>query len=205
MVKMYLPVPLLLVSAAPVVDAATKQFRPIESIFNTFIPQKPTNSGRNYTKILDPFAPTADEREEEARARRQRQRERNERVKEVFKNIKPKDVERVSEEELESMDSEYIRKLNWGGSKSGGELSYFVDPGEDYDMWSQAYRMLGGFIDCDHDKSDDDEGGGSHDGGEGGRCSRWMMWAAVSRNVHRRDPCVGSKLTYDFCYVVCRS
>lgn len=184
MVRMYLPAPLLLASALPVADAATKQFRPIESIFNAFIPQKTGNTGRNHTKILDPFAPTAEERKEEARERRQRQRERSERVKEIFSNIKPKDVERVSEEELESMDSEYIRKLNWGGSKSGGELSYFVDPGEDYDMWSQAYRMLGGFIDCDNDKSDGDgEGGGSHEGGEGGRCSRWMMWAAVSNNV----------------------
>mmetsp|Transcript_23450 Transcript_23450/g.57658 ORF Transcript_23450/g.57658 Transcript_23450/m.57658 type:complete len:537 (-) Transcript_23450:118-1728(-) len=179
MVKMYLPVSLLLASAVRIVDGATKQFTPIEAVFNAFVPQKPTNNERNYTKILDPFAPTAEEREEEARARRQRQRERNERVKEIFKNVKPKDVERVSEEELESMDSEYLRKLAWGGSKSGGELSYFIDPGEDYDMWSQAYRMLGGFIDCDHDKSDDDGGGGSHEeGGEGGRCSRWMMWAA---------------------------
>ena len=107
-------------------------------------------------------------------------------MKEIFKNIKPQDVERVSEEELESMDSEYIRKLGWGGSRNGGELSYLVDPGEDYDMWSQAYRMLGGFIDCDHDKSEDG-GGGSHDnngggggGNNNGKCSRWMMWAAVS-------------------------
>ena len=42
--------------------------------------------------------------------------------------------------------------------------------------------MLGGFIDCDHSKSN-----GSHDSGENkndgsGGCSRWMMWAAVSLN-----------------------
>ena len=42
--------------------------------------------------------------------------------------------------------------------------------------------MLGGFIDCDHSKSQ-----GSHDSGENnndgsGGCSRWMMWAAVSLN-----------------------
>jgi hypothetical protein len=114
-------------------------------------------------------------------------------VKEIFKNVKPRDVERVSEEELESMDSEYLRKLSWGGSKSGGELSYLVDPGEDYDMWSQAYRMLGGFIDCDNDKSDGDDGGGSHDGDDGGdsggRCSRWMMWASVSRNFDSIEGC----------------
>lgn len=181
MVKMNVAASLLLASTIPVVDGATKQFNPIESIFNAFIPQKSMNAARNYTKVLDPYAPTAEEREAEAHARRQRMKKRNARVKEIFKNVKPTNVEPVSEEELNSIDSEHIRKLAWGGGKSGGELSYFVDPGEDYDMWSQAYRMLGGFIDCDNDKSED--GGGSHDGGGGGngggRCSRWMMWAAV--------------------------
>jgi len=175
MVKMYLPAPLLLASAA-IVDGATKQFNPIESIFSAFMPQK-TNYQRNHTKILDPFAPTAEELEAEAIARRKRQRERNERVKKAFQNMKPEKAEKVSEEELESMDSEYIRKLNWGSGSGGSELSYFVDPGEDYDMWSQAYRMLGGFIDCDNAKAEDD-GGDSQEDDEGGRCSRWMMWAA---------------------------
>ena len=58
------------------------------------LPQKLTNTETNYTNILDP---SAEEREEEYRARRQRKKERNERVKEIFKNVKPRDVERVSE------------------------------------------------------------------------------------------------------------
>ena len=42
--------------------------------------------------------------------------------------------------------------------------------------------MLGGFIDCDHDQ--DGGGSGDHNGGgeNGGACSRWMMWAAVSNH-----------------------
>jgi len=46
-----------------------------------------------------------------------------------------------------------------------------------YDMWQQAYRFLGGYIDCSHSWGD-----GSHDSGDGNgsdeACSRWMMWAA---------------------------
>jgi hypothetical protein len=42
--------------------------------------------------------------------------------------------------------------------------------------------MLGGIIDCDHQK---DEGSGDNHNGNGngnnsGACSRWMLWAAVS-------------------------
>ena len=47
------------------------------------------------------------------------------------------------------------------------------------DKWQQAYRFLGGVIDCSNSW-----GGGSQDSGGGGggdgACSRWMMWAAVS-------------------------
>lgn len=180
MPKVYLAAFLLLTSGT-IVNGATKQFNPIESIFNVFIPKK--NYQRNHTNILDPFAPSAQDMEAETQARRKRQRERNERLKKAFQKVKPERVEKVSVEELESMDSEYIRKLNWGTGKSGGELSYFVDPGGDYDMWSQAFRMLGGFIDCDNQKSEgdgEDGGGGSQDGGNA-KCSRWMMWAAVSK------------------------
>uniref|UniRef100_A0A7S1FV75 Uncharacterized protein n=1 Tax=Corethron hystrix TaxID=216773 RepID=A0A7S1FV75_9STRA len=59
-----------------------------------------------------------------------------------------------------------------------------------YDPWAQGYRMLGGFIDCDHSK--DESGSGSRDSGEQDDtddyddyydkptkpCGRWMMWAA---------------------------
>lgn len=177
--KMYLPSAALLLSAPAVVYGASKQFNPIDSLFSSYLPQQAAKSARNITRVLDPFAPTSEERQAEGRARRRRMRERNERVKEVFKNVQPQNVERVPEEDIESMDSETLRKLGWGSS-NGGELSYFVDPGEDYDMWSQAYRMLGGFIDCDHQ----DDGDGSGDNDNGGACSRWMMWASVSKTMH---------------------
>lgn len=153
---------------------STTQFNPIESLFSAILPRQAPKNG---TKILDPFAPTPEEREAEKQARRRRMRERNERVKETFKNIKPEKLEKVPQEQLEKMDGN-LRKLSWSKANSG-ENSYLVDPGEDYDMWSQAFRMLGGFIDCDNSK----DGGGSHDDGDGGDkkgCSRWMMWAAVS-------------------------
>eukprot|EP00980_Cylindrotheca_fusiformis_P023004 scaffold10027_cov142-Cylindrotheca_fusiformis.AAC.1 len=133
---------------------------------------------------MDPFAPSPEERAAERQARRRRMKERNERVKEIFKNVQPDHLEKVPEEDLDSLDSSTRRQLGWGSS-SGGELSYFVDPGEDYDMWSQAYRMLGGYIDCDNKKEDDGSNdGGNGDGDNGGACSRWMMWAAVSTTVH---------------------
>jgi hypothetical protein len=54
--------------------------------------------------------------------------------------------------------------------------NYLADPSQDYDKWAQAYRMLGGYIDCDHDK----EASHSNDKNNGQACSRWMLWAAVS-------------------------
>eukprot|EP00587_Corethron_hystrix_P006070 CAMPEP_0113313330 /NCGR_PEP_ID=MMETSP0010_2-20120614/9799_1 /TAXON_ID=216773 ORGANISM="Corethron hystrix, Strain 308" /NCGR_SAMPLE_ID=MMETSP0010_2 /ASSEMBLY_ACC=CAM_ASM_000155 /LENGTH=529 /DNA_ID=CAMNT_0000169325 /DNA_START=306 /DNA_END=1895 /DNA_ORIENTATION=+ /assembly_acc=CAM_ASM_000155 len=39
-----------------------------------------------------------------------------------------------------------------------------LDISSSYDWWSQGYRMLGAFIDCDHIVYQ--------------KCSRWMMWAA---------------------------
>lgn len=180
--KMYLPSAALLLSVPAVVNGASKQFNPVDSLFSSILPQQAAKSATNRTRVLDPFAPTSEEREAERHARRRRMRERNERVKEVFKNVQPQNVERVPQEDIESMDSETLRKLGWGSS-NGGELSYFVDPGEDYDMWSQAYRMLGGFIDCDN--KDDSGGSGDNGGDDGdGACSRWMMWASVSKTMH---------------------
>jgi len=102
-------------------------------------------------------------------------------------------VERVSPEEFAAMDQkQQLRGLNWWGGGSATSDAYsssvLLDPSQYYDKWAQAYRMLGGFIDCDHDKSGDshDSGGDNEDGnynnnngGEDTACSRWMMWAAV--------------------------
>ena len=165
-------------SASSSTTTRTSQFNPIESLASMFMPRQATSRNTTFGtgKVLDPFAPSAEEREAERQARKRRMRERNERVKETFKNIQPKNVEKVSKEQLDKMDSSTLRKLGWKSGSNFGEMSYFVDPGEDWDMWSQAFRMLGGFIDCDNNK---DEGGSQDDGEGGGACSRWMMWAAV--------------------------
>jgi hypothetical protein len=178
MVIFNLPSVLLLVTPFAV-DGATKQFNPLDSIFSSFTFQRAVPTENRTQKFLDPFAPSAAEREAERQARRRRMKERNERVKETFKNIQPKTVEKVPEEDLEQIDEKTRRQLGWG-NRNGGELSYFVDPGEDYDMWSQAYRMIGGYIDCDNSK--EEGGSGDNGGGDGDAqaCSRWMMWASVS-------------------------
>ena len=105
---------------------STTQFNPIESLFSAILPRQAPKNG---TKILDPFAPTPEEREAEKQARRRRMRERNERVKETFKNIKPEKLEKVPQEQLEKMDGN-LRKLSWSKANSG-ENSYLVDPGEE--------------------------------------------------------------------------
>ena len=82
----------------------------------------------------------------------------------------------------EERNGDFGRKL-WGTSDYDPyTASGLASNVEYYDKWQQAYRMLGGYIDCDFKQG----GGGSHDknnggGGEDeGACSRWMMWAAVS-------------------------
>jgi len=102
-------------------------------------------------------------------------------------------VERVTPEQLARMEEQQKQRgLNWwasGGATSDAySSSVLLDPSQYYDKWAQAYRMLGGYIDCDHDKSGDshDSGGDNEDGNynyNGGNdntaCSRWMIWAAV--------------------------
>ncbi len=158
------------------------QFNPIESLFSSGFMSAPL-SQNGTDRSRDPYAPTPEEREAERVARRARMRERNERVQEAMKKVRPDTVERISNEELASMQEQHpsLRKLGWSFGGSDSSMPY-VDPGEDYDMWQQAYRMLGGFIDCDHAKSE-----GSHDSGNNNNneaneqgCSRWMLWASVS-------------------------
>jgi len=48
--------------------------------------------------------------------------------------------------------------------------SALMDISQSYDWFAQGYRMLGGFVDCDHPKDGNDDNGAG--------CSRWMMWAA---------------------------
>jgi hypothetical protein len=120
--------------------------------------------------------------------RMRRNRDQHERVKAQMKKTSPNPstLTRMSTEELDAAKkkfdkdpddvlNQWVRRA-WGSSK----LSYspyslnMASPGTEYDMWQQAYRMLGGYIDCDHAKD------GSGDNGGDGSCSRWMIWASVS-------------------------
>jgi hypothetical protein len=74
------------------------------------------------------------------------------------------------------------RKLWWSANKNGNVASSqtkgkMADPSQNYDKWAQAYRMLGGYIDCDHPKSSNKEGVSRDNNNKA--CSRWMIWAAV--------------------------
>jgi TolA-binding protein len=114
----------------------------------------------------------------------------------------PQHVEPMSERQLQQLQThssqQQQRNLSWfnGGTSLTHSAYYLADPTEDYDKWAQAYRMLGGYIDCDHDK---DGGGGSHDNnnnrnnGNEQSCSRWMLWAAVRKRTNEREDC--------YCYI----
>lgn len=124
----------------------------------------------------NPFRLYTEEQLKQQRSeKRKRMRERRERARRLLQSRPPPEqLEQVSDEELQRM-----RKLGWfsGSAETAAySSSVLVDPSQEYDKWAQAYRMLGGFIDCDHDK--DGSGSGDQNGG-GGACSRWMMWAAV--------------------------
>ena len=148
----------------------------------------------------DPFAPTPEEREAERLARRERNRQRHAKIQEAMRKVSPPQpttsssaaaggggggVERLSASEFQALQQDHpeFRKL-WGGGGNSQHMIEYADPGDDYDMWQQAYRMLGGFIDCDHQKSEgsgDNNNNNNNNGGDnGGACSRWMMWASVS-------------------------
>ena len=191
---------LALLSAAALVEAA--KFNPMETLLQQPQPrQRPTQhtevlentsssteaSPKSFIPVRDPFAPTPEEREAERMARRERNKERHAKIQEAMRKVSPtsQGVERVSASEFEAMQKDHpeFRKLWGGGGGNKNHMIEYADPGDDYDMWQQAYRMLGGFIDCDHQKS---EGSGDHnedgDGGNAennGACSRWMIWAAV--------------------------
>ena len=164
--------------------SSSSQFNPVEDLFKnggllSGRKQKMMNA-TSKPLMMDPFGPTPEEREAERDARRNRQRERKARMKEAMEYIQPDvdKVEKVSEEELNSNPA--FRNLNWVTGGSGGQAVEYADPGDDYDMWQQAYRMLGGFIDCDHQKSEGSGDNGNNDDGDVQACSRWMMWASVS-------------------------
>lgn len=140
--------------------------------------------------------PRSREEQHEARKlRSERIKERREQAKKIIKEHQPDvgELERMPVEEirkvygnvvksdpnLENKDNRWLRSLGERGlsSSSGSDLA---DSSVEYDSWAQAYRMLGGFIDCDNDQDGDGSGDNNNNGGgqNEGSCSRWMMWAS---------------------------
>mmetsp|Transcript_29825 Transcript_29825/g.62289 ORF Transcript_29825/g.62289 Transcript_29825/m.62289 type:complete len:627 (-) Transcript_29825:203-2083(-) len=168
------------------------KFNPIENLFQP-IAKSPNDNKQNQNQKRttefqiphgpDPNAPTPEEREAERLARRERNRQRRAKVADAMKKVRPdtSGMEKLSGEELARLSEDHpgeFRKL-WGGSgNSDANLIAYADPGDDYDMWQQAYRMLGGFIDCDHQKSEGSGDNGGSGDGNNDACSRWMMWAS---------------------------
>ena len=140
------------------------------------------------SNTTNPFlAISAEALDRERHERRQRMRERRERARRILAQSPP-----PPPEQLERVDAQYLRRhLSWFSSTDGGtsnSLNNLADPSQSYDKWSQAYRMLGGMIDCDHDKDQGSNHGGKN-GNNGqnkeGACSRWMLWAAVGSDFIR--------------------
>lgn len=98
----------------------------------------------------------------------------------------------TSSHQLQSPTSNRIdgrnRQLTWmGGSSSSSSAAYsesfLVDPSQEYDKWAQAYRFLGGYIDCDYAwqsknrNSRDGNNNNNNNNGNDNACSRWMIYA----------------------------
>lgn len=84
---------------------------------------------------------------------------------------------------------EHVRKL-WSGNQDNFDPYHeaVIDGGETvYDEYSQAWRALGFYIDCDANEADYYEEGGDRrrslkeEDQQQGACLRYMLWAAVSR------------------------
>jgi hypothetical protein len=78
---------------------------------------------------------------------------------------------------------EHVRKL-WSGNQDVDPYhEVFIDGGETYyDEYSQAWRALGFYIDCDANEADyyDERRRSLQGEDEQGGCLRYMLWAAVS-------------------------
>ncbi len=134
--------------------------------------------------------------------------ERKERIHRVLRNTKPQIEQLVpmTPDELVRMEEQNpnLRARKVSQSYSPYSLGNLADPGADYSMWAQAFRMLGGFIDCGHNKFSDSHKGNSHNynfENKDGSCSRWMMWAAVSLSLCNSNHfCAVLYLTTALCF-----
>jgi hypothetical protein len=122
-------------------------------------------------------------------AQRERIRMRQERFRQHVHSMPPPiGIEPVTLADFAHMQGD--RSLGWWGGGStvtaGSSVAVsedvLADPTQEYDKWAQAYRMLGGFIDCDHSKEEERHHSQDQDQNQNKdtvACSRWMMWASV--------------------------
>jgi hypothetical protein len=197
--------PLLIAACACLVQGAVANPQQQQHDFSTmdvssqgFIRKGSASTSMNVTATMNekrrafqeyfPF----EEMERERIAKKERMKQRRESAAKHFSSIKPNPdrLERVAPEDWQDVEQKQQeqhknkRELGSWFSGSGGASPYsttvLADPSTDYDMWAQGYRMLGGFIDCDHSADGDNHSGDEdEDDGNDGACSRWMMWAAV--------------------------
>jgi len=96
------------------------------------------------------------------------------------KPMEAQEIQRIHEEaikddpKLEKPDNQWLRRAwGWGSNSNTQDETVFADTSQYYDSWAQAYRMLGSFISCDIDETNEY----NYDYG-GNNCIRWVMWAA---------------------------
>lgn len=155
--------------------------------------------------------PTQEELDEELKARKQRARERSERAREKLSRHQPENIKRMTKEQVNKLNQEehpWMRRAAWGSSSSGAWADFLEDPSQEYDKWAQAYRFLGGYIDCDHNQGEGSGSGDNNNDDDGQTaCSRWMIWAAVRMLEHclyapQQPQCADTILLLVLC-VVC--
>ena len=135
---------------------------------------------------------TREELKEERQKQKERRKQRRAREQESRERRKLQQTENTeqliggtSENQQQQRPPLKKRNLGWFGN-SGSKIEYsetfLVDPSQEYDKWAQAYRFLGGYIDCDHPWQVDEHN--SHEDENRNRknqdaCSRWMIYATV--------------------------
>lgn len=175
------------------------------SIFDNI--QKPNERMNNKGGPRQSIPRTRDEflAEDAKRSERmQQQRETaRDKIREMMDNpqLYSQSPERLSEEEMSNLEKEAIRDdpnferkenrwlRNRKYNEEDFEYSSLADPGQYYDVWAQAYRMLGVYINCKKSVSSDGWSGyyrygnnnrnnnNNNDDEDG--CQRWVIWASV--------------------------
>lgn len=91
---------------------------------------------------------------------------------------------------LEKKEHRWLRRYSNSNKSTYNpyKLNHLANPGEYYNEWAQAYRMLGAFISCENSGNNNggnNHGGNNHGGNDNQGCKRFVIWAAVSeRNIY---------------------